>query len=979
MLRLTIQKLILVKLLFLNGILSAQFYNTGSASNSVKWQTIKTPAANIIFPWGMQKQANIFANCLLLNSDSTAFSQNRKSIKPINVVFYNANVQSNGYVVWAPRRMELITTPPQETFPQLWLPQLALHEYRHVHQLEALNSGTTKFFSWLLGNMAIGATSAFLPLWFMEGDAVLNETRLSSTGRGREASFYREIRALESDSRKRYSYDQAYLGTYKTYLPNYYNYGYPMVVWANCKYGKEFWPNVLHRVARYPIPPSAFYFGMKAEGGLSKVKLYDSTLNYLNIYWKSETKNQQKSNCTAVLKTEKQQYTNYKFPYQLTDSTILAFRSSLDEPTKLICISGNSEKEWFTVGSFHGSRPTYSKDYVAWEETHYDLRWEQKTYSVIRLFSVQSKRSFILKSRERHFAPAIDDSCKKISVIKIDEFNNYRIEVYDILSKLLLENIIVGDTIQLSDLTWMNDTQVVTIAVSNLGNYLCLVDLTSKSITPITEPSLKTISNISYCNNRLYFTGTYDGRLNIYSLGLNDKRIVRLTNSYIGTDFGKFSLGNQQLLFSEYSSKGYSIKSLNRKEFDTTSIENIAEYHFPFDELFPKRKIEMKIDTSKYIHYQPKAYHKLLHSFNFHSWLMPFYFDFQKLSETGEFEYPVFPGFNLLSQNILSTVTSSFGYYRYNGYNHFRTAISVRAFYPVFSFASEIGGPSYLIWRSDSDSLKPNKLKPYYSVSASIKLPLTVTNSRYTGKITPSIDYNYYNSYIATDENNPKDGYSFLIDSIYFYKGLSVTYFDLNFYLFSKMAYRNLLPRWGIQAYLSHTEANKSYPFARYYKSSLATTTFYLPGLWPNHSLKVKSAVEFGYGDRLVLPRGFENDVFYRDKNSYKLGAEYALPLFYPDFSVGPVLYLKRIQASVFFESMNFPNGILAENSTTEYKWLASGGLNLGFEINLLRFYWSILPTLSYSYRINDGKSQFGFSLTGSYSFSLSKQYRAEP
>ena len=53
---------------------------------------------------------------------------------------HTRTAQSNGLVAWAPKRIELFTTPHQQIYSQDWLEQLALHEFRHLVQLDKIQS-----------------------------------------------------------------------------------------------------------------------------------------------------------------------------------------------------------------------------------------------------------------------------------------------------------------------------------------------------------------------------------------------------------------------------------------------------------------------------------------------------------------------------------------------------------------------------------------------------------------------------------------------------------------------------------------------------------------------------------------------------------------------------------------------------------------------------------------------------------------------
>ena len=118
--------------------------------------------------------------------------------KRFPVLVHSSSVLSNGYVSLAPQRMELVSTPPQDSYAQDWISQLSLHEFRHVVQLNKLNQGITRFSGYFSGEAVRGIVSSQIPPWFYEGDAVYNETELSESGRGRLPSFEMPLRTVLS-------------------------------------------------------------------------------------------------------------------------------------------------------------------------------------------------------------------------------------------------------------------------------------------------------------------------------------------------------------------------------------------------------------------------------------------------------------------------------------------------------------------------------------------------------------------------------------------------------------------------------------------------------------------------------------------------------------------------------------------------------------------------------------------------------------
>jgi hypothetical protein len=182
--------LILTLLLRVNNV-SGQYYDTGQDPASLKWMQIKTERFTVIYPEKYGSGGKAFAESLdqAYSKLITLFPEKKFKIP---VVIHSLTSQSNGYVAWAPKRMEIYPTPEQNTIPLDPNKQLATHELAHVFQMEALNTGFTKVLSVFLGEQITGVISTFLPLWFFEGDAVFAETILTGSGRGRSPSFLKQ-------------------------------------------------------------------------------------------------------------------------------------------------------------------------------------------------------------------------------------------------------------------------------------------------------------------------------------------------------------------------------------------------------------------------------------------------------------------------------------------------------------------------------------------------------------------------------------------------------------------------------------------------------------------------------------------------------------------------------------------------------------------------------------------------------------------
>ena len=243
--------LCLFLLMFVSAHLFAQAF--GGNPPSLKWQQVNTKEARIIFPRGLDSSAQRAANIMhYLNRHTTATAGNAH--RKINVVLQNQTTQSNGYVGLAPWRSEFYLTPTFNSF-QLgslpWVDNLAIHEYRHVQQYMNYRKGLSKAAYIILGEEGQAvANSAAIPNWFFEGDAVFQETAVSSQGRGRLPYFFNAYRSLWQ-AEKNYSYMKLRNGSLRNFVPDHYALGYLLTGYGREKYGTTFWTKVTDDAARF--------------------------------------------------------------------------------------------------------------------------------------------------------------------------------------------------------------------------------------------------------------------------------------------------------------------------------------------------------------------------------------------------------------------------------------------------------------------------------------------------------------------------------------------------------------------------------------------------------------------------------------------------------------------------------------------------------------------------------------------------------
>lgn len=940
-----------------------QFYSTGTAPYSVKYRAIKTDKFRLIFPEDIDSLAQRFASSLDYLYPHTSKTLRHEPSK-IDIVMHHQSVLSNAYVVWAPKRMELVAVPPQKTYAHNWLEQLALHEYRHVVQVDKLNQGFTKGLSAITGQMGHGAMMSFLPLWFLEGDAVVTETAFTRTGRGRDPYFIQQVKAAEMQRSQRFKYDEFYLGTYKDFAPSHYHYGYYMVAWSRMKFGTEPWEKVIRHTGRRPFVLAPFYFKLKDETGLSKVGLYNATADYLREQWMHEAPKKSENPATTITTHFGSNYSSYRFPFQQPDGSVYALRTSIDDVARLVNIKNGKEENVHTLGYFQGSKVSHSERYAAWEEIHYDLRWEQRSYSVIRIFDKQSGKSSTLKNKTMHFAPDLNAQGDRICLVSYNDINNYSIEVYNVQTKQLVQRLKMNQTEQVSFPTWLDDNRIAFVMHSNQGKSIQEVTVSTGAIRELLKPGFENISYLEGYGEWLYFTFSIEGAENIYRLNTTSFELKRISNETIGGSFAAPSANTNMLLYSEYTARGYQPRALKVENSAGTSIDSIQPHTYHLAETVTKQEpVNIQDSLIPQKNYPSRPYRKGMHLFNIHSWLVPFYMNLDELPDE---QVQLYPGITLLSQSSLSNVTSSISYYYKDNQHHFKPSLSMRLFYPVLTLDYLYGGVSPIITSNATVSEKPAAIKNYSEFRTTLSIPMNFSTSRYTLNAVPALRYRYRNYYIADSVNRGE--FDFSADGLFYYKGYSTIDYRLNMYAATKLAHKSLRPRWGINYFVSHLQPLQNTQYWSIYKNTTHILTAYVPGLFRHHSVRIDAGIESGFGARMALPRGYTSTDLFLYNDSKKVAFNYALPLLYPNLSVGPVAYFKRIQANLFFDSFEYTYDFNQEFFSNT---IQSAGIELGIETNLLRFFWTFVPTFQYSYRLEDGTSRFGFLMTTQFGFAI--------
>ncbi len=874
--------------------------------------------------------------------------------KKVPVILNNRSLYSNGYVAWAPKRIEMVTTPPQDSYAQLWLDQLALHEYKHVIQLSTLNRGTTRLMNILFGEISTGAVAGYLPFWYLEGDAVAEETSLSSAGRGRLPSFSMKLKA-DLVNNKRYSYDKAYLGSFKTFIPNYYELGYQMVKHIRLNYGNSVLSNVNMFTGKQPYLLTPFNRGLKKYTGLSKKELYEEAMDTLQKKWKAEYEEKEFTTYREIYTDSNKYYASYRFPKFVGNDSIIALRSSMDDIRRFVLLNENQEKILYTPGEIQEIPFSYAGNKIMWVEYIQGSRWQKRSKSHIKIYHLKTDKLKVFRGKNRYLSAVFSEDGNHIAVIHVDLTNRYSLVILDAEEGHIQNTIPIPENIELSDLHWGGNNVIYGIANTNKGKYIVELNKATHEFNYLFHSSFINISYPVYTDNKLFFIGAFDGTDNIYMYNLSNQQLKKITSVPFGA-YDPSIHSENNLLFTVYTSDGYRPAKVLLSQSQPVILNDIKKSIFEEEDILSKQEyINMQTIEISDSTYPVKPYYGVTDFLNVHSWT-PFYLDYT----IDEFsELPVYPGLTLFHQNKLSTFSGSISYYYKEGYHHFKPELTFAGLFPVISFSADYGGePEFL---SVSQNEEPyGRLFNYHTYSLSASVPLLFQLSKYRQYFLFDVEYNFSNSYYFDD------GYKLGINNVRFY-----VYFSN----WLKMSLRDIEPRWR-QTLLLRYNNYLNDDFASQFSASVR---FSIPGLFKHHVFTFGGSYEkqtldiYQISNYISMPRGYaESDVsqfLFRELHPFtyekinKFRMEYTMPLIEPDFSLGPFIYFKRFYISPFYDFVNA--SIIFEEDNSLYRYtqnFSSAGIEIFSDVHFLRFVLATFtPGFRASYTIENESVSYEF------------------
>lgn len=952
----------------------AQYYQLGADPSSARWNIIKGDNFRVIYPRGLDSLAREYLYNFEIARPRTQVGLKIEDSE-VPLILHPYTLSSNATVVWAPRRVDIFTTPPfSGSYADTWVHQLAMHEGRHVGQVTHFTTGTFKVFSYILGEQSVGLGMGFYPSgWELEGDAVHSETDFSKAGRGRDPNFLMPFRASFLAGEE-HSYDTYRFGSVRNYIPGKYAFGYIMETFMRDNSDYYVIGDIYHDYTRYWYDPSILNKAYQRYTGRTRRKNFHGAVDYFKNKWRADFIERAPYTAEKLLTEYDDGYFgNYTsvLPYE---GNVVAVKASMTQASRLISIDAEGQEHYIRpfASSSNTSNVIKKDDHtLVWSEIVPHPRWELKNYSVIRSYDLNTGRMRTLTHRTRWFNPAYSPVGDRMTVTEYALDGTSQIVVLDADTMDEISRIAAPGGGQIHSTAWVGNRIYVDAITGDgqWGLYSRPVGEPAAQWSVEIEPQTRSIVNLQRAGNRLLFETDLDGIANIYSFNPATHRAQKLTNAMFGAAYPHFDTETGTLYYSDYNHRGYGPVKTARADL----LWEDADFSKPFlfsdadrfsaqaDTMAPALSPERMAEIRARVDSLPaKRYHKSLNLLHFHSWA-PIYAGVNRIMNMSYDHYYQLaaPGVTVMSQNLLGTAVAIAGvsYHNKRVAGHFNFNYS--GLWPIFEISADFNdraqrrigyGTSAVRYHDevisrrgvDQSYIPP---RPALELTGSIYTNINLSSGGWKRAFIPRVAVNWNNDkFIQGDDERVGSGD---IEA------------GLRYYSVLPIPKGAIMPRLGIGAEVKGAYARGSYSGVG--KGLYGYVYGYVPGFTQLQGFKFTAGAQkrFDDGDAgsymlnlSKAPRGYKSVPLY---DYFKLTAEYAIPININDWHPVPILlYLMRINVVPFadYAVNRGPEGV---------QQLASYGTVLTIQGHLFR----LGPELNIGGRFNrhldfDGKWRFG-------------------
>ncbi|TDH29038.1 hypothetical protein EXU57_02900 [Segetibacter sp. 3557_3] len=857
-----------ITFLLVQPLFAQQF---GGNPPSLKWNQLNTDTVRVIYPRGLDSTANRVAAVVhTLQREHTSIG---KTLRKVNIVLQNQTTLSNAYVSLAPYRSEFYLMPPQNSFELgnlNWADNLALHEYRHIQQYSNFNVGLSRIAGYILGQEGQAlANGLSVPDWFFEGDAVFNETSLSTNGRGRLPDFFNGYKSLALQE-KNYRFMKLRNGSYKHYVPGHYELGYLLVAYGRERFGAGFWLQVTHDAAAFKPLLYPLQGSVKRYAGVPYKQFVTDALAYYNQQWSPP----QKASVNYITPAQARNVVNYRYPYVTGTGEIVALKSSYRQIPAFYLLSKTGERKIALREIAYDDYFSYNSGKIAYAVLKPDPRWGYKEFSNIKVLDLATGSTTRLTTRKRYFSPDIAHNGNFLVAAEMRADQSSAIVLLDASGKRLRNIAETKTGVYTYPKFSANDQWIYTASRNNRGEMaLQKFSVNGGDAVDLIPFGNRVIGFPVVQGDTVYFSSSFKGNDETWAYVEQSQNVFRVLSNPTGIYQAVFDSRQNRMVASVFTADGYRLAAFPRGQWQPV---NLSENALP--DLYVAKAL--KQDNAQVLNNVPartfvsSRYRKGKGALNFHSW-RPYYDD------------PEF-SFTLYSQNVLNTLRTEL-FYAYNR-NEQSNKVGANGVFGAW-YVQPLLGVNQTFQRRVRYNVDTTFYYNELNALAGLQLPLNLSGGRQYRYLQLSSTINRQQvSWTGLGKRLLNNQTFNFIDSRITYSGQL------------QRAVQQIYPHWAQTLQLRYRTIVNKYKAAQF----LATGSVYLPALHPNHSIVLSAgyhtrdtANEYTFSNNFPFSRGYTAIDFPR---MWRIGANYHFPLLYPDWGFANLVYFKRVRLNGFYD-----------------------------------------------------------------------------
>ncbi|MBR1575135.1 MAG: hypothetical protein IJ654_01660 [Bacteroidales bacterium] len=789
----------------------AQFYSAGTDPGSVRWSEIRTENYRLIYPRGTDSLARAYALSLQTQypriGRSLGFAPSQLCRKPMPVILHPFTSFGNGMVMWAPRRMELYTLgDPADPDPMPWMLNLTTHEPRHAAQLQFGRRWPYKALRLLTGDLSdVAWWSVYTGIAFSEGDAVVTETALTESGRGRTADFLEYVRVAFDEGDWRDYYRWRY-GSLKRFTPDHYRAGYLLAAglrtsWDEPFFLKKYHDNLFSR--KLPLPFFNMQYTIRETTGLSFKDAFSRISGDFQAVWAANDSLRGPFPEDRALTPAGRRYTAFRGAAADGDD-IYAVQTGLERAPHLVRITPGGAVQDLGPFASSASDLRIAAGRLYWSEERRGPRWELAGTAVVRMMDLASgrKRTLLggaagrplgaflpegvtrIPEGGRYFNPAPSEDGTRLAAMHYAADGSHQVVIVDgqdglaqpADSAVQIRILNVPAGLQPVQGAWLAEALYVS-AISEAGFGVYEATDSWRCVLPGRAVKIKQLRSRA---GRLWFACDKNGVNELYSCDPASGTLVRQTNLRHGGQDFVFNAAGDSLRYTVLSTGGRAFHVAPVGAFAAVESDWDAIWRHPVAEKLAEQEraleaadtcggeilrcaqddnagAEEGIGVS-----EPKAYRKAAHLLRFHTWA-PLYIDYDAVADLSLSSLYGAAGLGATAffQNDLATASGSIAYHASRpapgDWGHLLDLrFDYKGWYPVIesSLTLDSTTPSHYsftrltdIQGTESNLVSVSGLRgPGLSFSTRVYIPLSFSGGGWNRGFIPQLRYSIGNS-----------------------------------------------------------------------------------------------------------------------------------------------------------------------------------------------------------------------------------------